>query len=100
MGDSSKNWLHRWHSGKESACQCRRCKRQELYPWVGRSPGEVNGHPLQYSYLENAIGREACWTTVHRVTESDKTERLGDIHTHKHALPYESLSCYLYVKQV
>jgi len=25
--------------GKESACQCRRCKRSEFDPWVGRSPG-------------------------------------------------------------
>ena len=45
------------------------------------------------------MGRGDWWTTVHGVTESDKTERLG-AHTHKHALPYESLSCYLYVKQV
>ena len=25
--------------GKESACQCRRCKRSEFDPWVGQSPG-------------------------------------------------------------
>ena len=28
--------LSRWHRGKESACQCRRCKRQGLDPWVGK----------------------------------------------------------------
>ena len=28
-------------------------------PWLGRSPGEGNGNPLQYSFLENPIDREA-----------------------------------------
>ena len=40
----------------------------------GRTPGEGNGNPLQYSCLENSTDREACWATVHRVTESDMTE--------------------------
>ena len=25
-------------SGKESACQCRRCKRLKFHPWIGRIP--------------------------------------------------------------
>ena len=29
-------WLPRWHNGKESACQCRRCKRCRFSPWVGK----------------------------------------------------------------
>ena len=29
-------WLPRWLSGKESACQCRRHKRQEFSPWLGK----------------------------------------------------------------
>ena len=29
-------WLLRWHSGKESSCQCRRQKRCRLDPWVGK----------------------------------------------------------------
>ena len=37
-----------------------------LIPGLGRSPGEGNGNPLQYSCLENPIDRGA-WT-VHRVT--------------------------------
>ena len=28
-------------------------------PGSGRSPGEGNGNPLQYSYLENPMDREA-----------------------------------------
>ena len=36
----------------------------------GRSPGEGNGNPLQYSCLENLMDREAWWATVHRVVKS------------------------------
>ena len=35
-------------------------------PGLGRSPGEGNGNPLQYSCLENPMDREAWWATVHR----------------------------------
>ena len=38
-------------------------------PGLGRSPGEGNGYPLQYSGLENSMD---C--RVHGVTESDMTE--------------------------
>ena len=36
-------------------------------PRLGRAPGEENGNPLQYSCLENPMGRGACWATVHRI---------------------------------
>jgi len=41
---------------------------------AGRSPGEGNGNPLQYSCLENPVDRGASWATVHGVTKSDMTE--------------------------
>ena len=41
-----------------------------LIPGSGRSPGEGNGNPLQYSCLENPMDGGAWWTTVHRVTKS------------------------------
>ena len=34
----SKMGFQRWHSGKESACQCRRHKRPGFDPWVGKIP--------------------------------------------------------------
>ena len=39
-------------------------------PGLGRSPGEGNGHPLQYSCLENSMDRENWWATVHGVAKS------------------------------
>ena len=39
-------------------------------PGLGRSPGERNGNPLQYSCLENSMDRGAWWATVCGVTES------------------------------
>ena len=45
-----------------------------LTPALGRSPGEGNGNPLQYSCLGNLMDRGALWATVHGVAkESDKT---------------------------
>ena len=45
-------------------------------PGSGRSPGEGNGNPLQYSCLENPMDREAWWATVHGVAKS--RTRLSD----------------------
>ena len=67
-----KSGLPCWLSGKESAGQCR---RRGLTPELGRSPGEGNGNPLQYSYLGNPMDRGAWKATAHEVTkESDMTQ--------------------------
>ena len=42
-----------------------------LIPGSGRSPGEGNGNPLQYSCLDNPMDRGAWRATVHRVDKSD-----------------------------
>ena len=41
-----------------------------LIPGPGRSPGEGNGNPLQYSCLENPMDREAWEATVHGVAKT------------------------------
>ena len=51
-------------------------------PGLGRSPGEGNGYPLQYSCMENPVDRGAWWATVHGVTESDTTGQVTHTHTH------------------
>ena len=53
--------------GKESACNA---GDLGSIPGLGRSPGEGNGNPLQYSCLENPMDRGAWWATVHGVTKS------------------------------
>ena len=83
-------------SGKESACQHRRCKRHRFNPWLGKIPGRRkwqptplflpgefygwrslagcshgNGNPFQYSCLGNPMDREAWQATVQRAAESD-----------------------------
>ena len=39
-------------------------------PGLGRSPGEGNGNPLQYSCLGNPIDRGTWWATVYGVSRS------------------------------
>ena len=41
-----------------------------LIPGLGRSPGEGNGNPLQYSCPENPMDKGAWWVIVHRVAKS------------------------------
>ena len=45
-----------------------------LISGLGRSPERGHGNPLQYSCLENPMGRGARWAMVHGVAESDRTE--------------------------
>ena len=53
--------------GKASACNA---GDLDSIPGSGRSPGEGNGNPLQYSCLENSMDRGAWWATVHGVAKS------------------------------
>ena len=92
-----------WSSGLKSTCKCRAhgfespggsevkasaCNVGDLgsIPGSGRSPGEGNGNPLQYSCLENPMDGGAWWTTVHGVAKSqtrlsDFTSPLARFHT-------------------
>ena len=66
----SSEWLQGFpdgSGGKESACDV---GDLGSIPGSGRSPGERNGNPLQYSCLENSMGRGAWQATVHGVAKS------------------------------
>ena len=65
--------------GKESTCNV---GDLGSIPGLGRSLGEGNGYPLQYSCLEKSVDRGAWWATVHGVTKSQT--RLSDFPVHFH----------------
>ena len=54
-------------AGKESTCNA---GDLGSISGLGRSPGEGNGYPLQYSGLENSVDREAWQSTFHEVPKS------------------------------
>ena len=57
-------------SGKESAFKAGDIGEMSLVPGLGRSPGERNGKPFQYSCLENPTDSGAWQATVYRVTKN------------------------------
>ena len=75
--------------GKESACSA---GDLSLIPGSGRSLGEGNGYPHQYSCLKNSLDIGTWRATVHEVTESDMTEQL--MHTHRGCI---YLYIYIYI---
>ena len=56
-----------WLSGKESNCKA---GDTSSILGLGRSSGERNGNPLQYSCLGNPKDRRAWWATVFQVTKN------------------------------
>ena len=62
--------INKWHSGSEVKASA--CKAGDLgsVPGSGRSPGEGNSNPLQYSCLKNPMDGGAWWATVHGVAKS------------------------------
>ena len=77
-------------NGKESACSA---GDMGLIPGSGRSPGEGNDNPLQYSCLKNHMDRGAWWTAVQRVAESDRTEELSTAHSELLSIKFTWLYC-------
>ena len=72
-------------SGKEPACQCKRCMRCGFHPWVGKSPWgrtQQPTPPLQYSFRE-PHGERTLVGMVHRVAKSHVRLKTLSAHTHK-----------------
>ena len=55
-------------------------------PESGRFPGEGNGNPLQYSYLENSIDRATWQPTIHRLTMRQTWLKWLSMHAHRQCL--------------
>ena len=55
---------------KASASNAGNVRDADSIPGSGRSPGVGNGTPLQYSRLEDSMGRGAWQTIVHKVARS------------------------------
>ena len=78
-GDDGR-WLSHWAvhaeglprslSSKEPTWQCKTHRRLGSIPGSGGSSGVGNGKPLQYSFLENSMDREAWQATVHGLAKS------------------------------
>ena len=65
-------------------------------PGSGRSPGEGNGTPLQYSCLENPMDRGAWWAIVYGAAkESDVTEQT----TNTFIIPTVAMVEWVYIRQ-
>ena len=70
--------------GKEAACSA---GGPASIPGSGRSPGEGNGSPLQFSCLQNPMDRGGWQATVHGVTKGRKLLRdFTSFTTYRHAL--------------
>ena len=66
-----------------------------LIPGWGRSPGEGNGNPLQYSYMGNPVDGSAWQATVQGAAkESDTTERQSNQQQNKQQALFGSLYAY------
>ena len=65
-------------------------------PGSGRSPGEGNGNPLQYSHLENPMDRGAWWATVHGAAKS--RTRLSDFSSSSPSIKHPAILCSQEVK--
>ena len=66
------------HSGKESACQCKRCKRHWFEPWVEKTPWRRKWQPTPVflhgkSHEQRSLEGYRPWG----LKESDKTEQLN-----------------------
>ena len=62
-------WLARWHSGKESTCQCRTHKRYRFDLWVGNILWQMATYSSILAW-KVSMDRGACQATVHGVTKS------------------------------
>ena len=87
--------LLQWLSSEESACDAEDAGDLGSIPGLGRSPGERNGNPLQYTCQENPMGRQAWWVIVHGVIKGQtrlKWLSTAQPECESHALTFKTLA--------
>ena len=57
-------------SDEESFANAEDIREAGSSPGSGKSPGGGHSNPLQYSFLENPMEKEAWWAIVHRVIKN------------------------------
>ena len=83
-------YVPRWCSGKESVCQCGRCR---FYPWLRKIPQRGAWRPIPVFFLGESHGQRSLAAIVDGVAESDMTEYT---HTHTHTHIYICVDTLLY----
>ena len=74
-------------SGKESSCQCRRCKRRRFDPWFGKIPGRRKWQPTPVFLPGKSHGqRSLAGTSPRGCKESDMTDQ-----------PNSNKNCFLFL---
>ena len=77
-GELGLTW---WLSGKESACQCRRCRRCGFNTRVRKIPWRRKWQPTPIFLPGKSLQRGAWQATVHGVAESDMSDWATELHT-------------------
>ena len=69
-------------SGKETTCQCRRCKRRGFDPWVGKIPWRKAWQPTPV-FLPGESHEQRAWqAAVHGVTNSQSQLKRLSMHAY------------------
>ena len=77
-------------SSKETACQCRRCKRSEFDPWVRKIPWR-RARQLTPVFLPGESNDRGAWqATVHRVAKSQTQLKRLSMYASDSSIQYDS----------
>ena len=76
--------LPRWYSGKETACQCRRCKRQGFNPWVREIPWGRKWQPTPVFLPGKSHGQRSLEGYSPCGCKESDTAEYTHMHTHTH----------------
>ena len=82
--DLNKTGIATWPGNKESPCNAGDARDACLIPRWGRSPGEGNGYPPQYSCLEYTMDRGTWWATQSVGVAKSQTRLTTWAHAHTH----------------